>query len=144
MRSQDRFDARKPRSGFTLIEVLISLVVILFGFMATLTFLTSSYRAGRIAESQTMAVFLAEAKIEELRDLAPASYPDSTAVLDYFDRHGGTATAASAYFTRRVTLHRKSPSQFTNEVLVEIDWPGARPIVYQTIIPSDRKSFVES
>jgi prepilin-type N-terminal cleavage/methylation domain-containing protein len=142
MRSQDQARNKAARSGFTLIEVLISLVVILFGFMAALTFLTSSYRSGRIAESQTMAVFLAESKIEELRDMTPSSYGDGAAVVDYFDRHGGTATAASAYFTRRVTVHRKTPSQFTNEVLVEISWPGSRPINYQTIIPTDRDSFV--
>jgi prepilin-type N-terminal cleavage/methylation domain-containing protein len=122
--------------GFTLIEVLISLVVILFSFMAALTVLTSSYRSGSYAELQTMAIFLTESKLEELRHLTPKSLASGVPVDDYFDRHcGRTDDPKERFFKRTVSIKRETPSQFTNEVKVEVKWPGGRPIVYMSIIP---------
>jgi prepilin-type N-terminal cleavage/methylation domain-containing protein len=123
------------QSGFTLIEVLISLVVILFSFMAALTVLTNSYKSGTNAERQTLAVFLAETKLEEMRHETPASIPNAILTYDYFDRHGGEATSADHFFKRSVLLKRQTPSQFTHEVTVEVEWPGGKPITYMSVIP---------
>ncbi|MDR0621598.1 MAG: prepilin-type N-terminal cleavage/methylation domain-containing protein [Deltaproteobacteria bacterium] len=127
---------REAKSGFTLIEVLISLVVILFSFMAALTVLTSSHRSGIMAENQTLAVFLAESKLEELRHLTPPGLASGTTVNEYFDRHGGVATVGDHFFTRRVTLKRETPSQFTHEVTVEVLWKGGQPVSYTSVIPA--------
>ncbi|MDR3134556.1 MAG: prepilin-type N-terminal cleavage/methylation domain-containing protein [Deltaproteobacteria bacterium] len=124
------------KSGFTLIEVLISLVVILFSFMAALTVLTSSMRSGTMAESQTLAVFLAESKLEELRHLTPSDMDSGTAIKEYFDRHGGEASEANHYFKRSVLLKRNTPSQFTHEVKVDVEWTGGRPVTYTSVIPA--------
>jgi prepilin-type N-terminal cleavage/methylation domain-containing protein len=124
----------RTQDGFTLIEVLISLVVILFSFMAALTVLTSSYRSGSNAETQTMAIFLAESKLEELRH----KIPDDLSTEDYFDRHGGgTTVPADRFFKRTLTLKRETPSQFSHEVKVEVQWPGGSPVVYTSIIPAE-------
>jgi prepilin-type N-terminal cleavage/methylation domain-containing protein len=124
------------KPGFTLIEVLISLVVILFSFMAALTVLTSSHQSGITAENQTLAVFLAESKLEELRHQTPSSMADGATINEYFDRHGGTATADSHFFARSILLKRQTPSQFTNEVKVEVRWPGGKPVTYTSVIPA--------
>ncbi|MDR2301291.1 MAG: prepilin-type N-terminal cleavage/methylation domain-containing protein [Deltaproteobacteria bacterium] len=122
--------------GFTLVEILISLVVIQFSFLAALTVLNSSHRSGQMAEKQTLAVFLADTKLEELRHLTPAAMPENVPVKDYFDRDGWEANAEDHYFTRSVVLKRQTPSQFTNEVTVQVEWPGGRPVSYTSVIPS--------
>jgi prepilin-type N-terminal cleavage/methylation domain-containing protein len=137
MKSQNPIPAScQASSGFTLIEVLISLVVILFSFMAALMVLTSSHRSGSLAESQTLAVFLAEAKLEELRHMTPASLVSDGQLEEFFDRHGGQASADDHFFSRAVTLRAKTPSQFTHEVTVQVKWPNSRPVSYRSVIPA--------
>jgi hypothetical protein len=104
--------------------------------MASLTVLTNSQRSATMAENQTLAVFLAEAKLEELRHQTPEDMDDGVTVNEYFDRHGGEATAESNFFTRRVTLKRQTPSQFTNEVTVEVLWTGGQPVTYKSVVPA--------
>ncbi|MDR2387749.1 MAG: type II secretion system GspH family protein [Deltaproteobacteria bacterium] len=122
--------------GFTLVEILISLVVIQFCFLAVLTVLSSSHRSGQMAEKQTLAVFLADTKLEQLRYLTPSGMPENTPVRDYFDRDGTEANPDNHYFVRSVVLKRQTPSQFTNEVTVEVEWPGGKPVSYTSVIPS--------
>ncbi|MDR3203660.1 MAG: prepilin-type N-terminal cleavage/methylation domain-containing protein [Deltaproteobacteria bacterium] len=125
--------AVRSRPGFTLIETLVALTVVLFGFLAALVMQQSSYRSGSIAEQQTLAVFLAESKIEEFRNYIPDSFPSEK--LDYFDRTGSPTNEAGRYYTRSVTLVRQSPTQFTNEIEVKVAWPKANPVVYRSIVP---------
>jgi prepilin-type N-terminal cleavage/methylation domain-containing protein len=125
---------RGAASGFTLIETLVALTVILFGFMAVLVMHTGALRSGTTAEVQTMAVFLAEAKMEEFRDMPPADFPDNAVVYDYIDRQGLATTQAKAFYTRGITLKRKVPTQFTNELTVSVKWANAQPLVYTTVI----------
>jgi prepilin-type N-terminal cleavage/methylation domain-containing protein len=133
----------QAQHGFTLVEVLISLVVILFSFMAALTVLTSSYKSGAVAETQTLAVFLAETKLEELAHSTPDDLKESVAVVEYFDRHGWSGDgdnplpAASRYFTRTLEIKRNAPTRITNEVTVKVEWPERKqPIVYKTLVPA--------
>ncbi|MDR0355406.1 MAG: prepilin-type N-terminal cleavage/methylation domain-containing protein [Deltaproteobacteria bacterium] len=122
----------ETRSGFTLIEILVALVVILLGFMASLTIITGSVKSGKMAENQTMAVFLAEAKMESYR----GTDPSSTDVTEYFDRFGNASPAsAERFFTRKATVKRQTPTQFSNEVEVSITWPGAEPVVFRSVFP---------
>jgi Tfp pilus assembly protein PilV len=126
----------KAKEGFTLLETLIALTVILFGFMALLVMHTGAIRSGTLAEIQTMAVFLAESKIEEFRVRPPASFPDNTPVLEYFNRQGkSTVKPEEAFYTRSVTLKQQVPTQFTDEVTVSVSWSKASPLVYTSVIP---------
>ncbi|MDR2442633.1 MAG: prepilin-type N-terminal cleavage/methylation domain-containing protein [Deltaproteobacteria bacterium] len=128
----------KVKGGFTLIETLVALTVILFGFMAALVMHTVAMKSGSMAETQTMAVFLAEAKMEEFRDLAPSSFPDNVPIYDYMDRQGMKTTKEQAFFTRAITLKRQCPTQFTNELNIQVSWPQSRPLNYTSVIPGEK------
>ncbi|MDR1656850.1 MAG: prepilin-type N-terminal cleavage/methylation domain-containing protein [Deltaproteobacteria bacterium] len=130
--------AKSQAEGFTLVETLIALTVILFGFMAALVLHTTAIKSGTIAELQTMAVFLAESKMEEFRFLPPTNFPDNSPVYDYLDRNGQSTTVDTAFYTRGITLKRRCPTQFTNELTVEIKWPRAEPLKYTSVIPGDK------
>jgi prepilin-type N-terminal cleavage/methylation domain-containing protein len=126
----------RAKEGFTLLETLIALTVILFGFMALLVMHTGAIRSGTLAEIQTVAVFLAESKIEEFRVRPPAGFPNNTPVLEYFNRQGKSTTKPEeAFYTRSVTLKQQVPTQFTDEVTVSVSWVKASPLVYISVIP---------
>ena len=127
--------AATSKDGFTLIETLVALTVILFGFMAVLVMHTGAIRSGTLAEVQTMAVFLAESKIEEFRAQPPSGFPDSTPVIDWLDRQGLATVEPKAFYTRRVTLKYQVPTQFTDEVTVSVSWSKANALVYTSVIP---------
>ena len=123
------------RDGFTLIETLLALTVILFGFMAVLVMHTGAMRSGTLAEVQTLAVFLAESKIEEFRVQTPDGFPDNVPVVDWLDRQGRASAKADAFFTRSITLKYQVPTQFTDELTVSVSWAKSKPLVYTSVIP---------
>ena len=130
---------RTAPDGFTLLETLMALTVILFCFMGALAMQSASLRSGTVVELQTMAVFLAEAKIEEYRSIPESSVPDNVPVKDYIDRQGakltGSGAEAAAFFTRTATLKKQTPTQFNNELTVSVSWPRSNPVVYTSVIP---------
>lgn len=60
------FPARR-RSGFTLVEVLVSLAIFLIGISAIVLLFPRSLRAARDSELKSRAALLAQAKAEEIR-----------------------------------------------------------------------------
>jgi type IV pilus assembly protein PilV len=126
------------RAGFTLIEILVALVVLLFGFMASISAVTGSVRSGKLASDQTMAVFLAEGQIEALRDTKQDIL--TTVPATFFDVTGkgvpASAPASSKYFTRTVDIQEKKPTQFTNQITVTVTWPGNNRVVVRSLVPT--------
>lgn len=127
--------ASASASGFTLVETLMALTVILFGFMGVLVMHTGALRSGVAAEEQTMAVFLAETKIEEFRNMPPAGFPDNVMVYDYLDRSGRPVAEPQAFYRRGIILKRQVPAKKTSELTVSVKWAKAQPLVYTTVIP---------
>jgi len=60
--------------GFTLAEVLVASVIVTVGLSAVASGMTGAVRAVATARVETTAVFLAEARLEELRAAARADW----------------------------------------------------------------------
>ena len=58
------------QAGFTLIELIIAALIIIFGMLAMGTFLGGQVKQNSKNERQTVATILAQQKIEELRNMA--------------------------------------------------------------------------
>ena len=54
--------------GFSLLEVMVAVVVLGFGLLAIMHLFPMGLRASKISQDTTAASFLAQAKIEELRN----------------------------------------------------------------------------
>ncbi len=63
--------------GFTLAEILVASVIVTVGLSAVASGMTGAARAVATARTETTAVFLAEARLEELRAAALADWSDA-------------------------------------------------------------------
>jgi len=90
-----REQRRNGENGFSLIEVLIALVVIVIGVMAVTSMMVLAIRLQVLSRDTTLAIGLAEVKLEELRYMDPAD-PERTLggdlnsnVVDHFENADG-------------------------------------------------------
>ena len=90
-----REQRRNGENGFSLIEVLIALVVIVIGVMAVTSMMVLAIRLQVLSRDTTLAIGLAEVKLEELRYMDPAD-PERTLggdlnsnVVDHFENANG-------------------------------------------------------
>ena len=104
-------------SGFTLIEVLIASVILVFGLLAMVSFLGNLVNRNATNERKTMAVSIAEEKIEDLRNTALKT--------DIINTDSGTDTVntAAGPFTRTWTITEDFVS-LSDQIEVEVDWNG--------------------
>jgi type IV pilus assembly protein PilV len=104
-------------SGFTLIEVLIASVMIVFGLLAMASFLGNLVNKNAANERKTMATVLAEEKIEDLRNDA------LTLDLNAADNDNDIIATAAGSFTRTWTIVEDF-ADLTDQVTVLVDWDG--------------------
>jgi len=112
-------------SGFTLIEVLVASVILVFGLLAMASFLGNMISKNAANERKTTATVLAEEKIEDLRN--DALKIDLTAADNSTDNIG--------LYTRTWTIVEDFASlsdQIT--VLVAWDGPGNTQVTLTTLI----------
>ena len=100
-------------AGFTLIEMMITLVILSVGLMALAGLQVAAIKGNASAKRMTAATALADAKLEALKDTPYANLQSesSTAVA-----------AAGLNFTRQVTVTPNSPTPATTTVRVVVTW----------------------
>ncbi len=67
----------RKKGGFTLLEVMVAVVILGFGLLAIMHLFPIGLRASKISWDTTVATFLAQQKMEELRDTKYANIGDS-------------------------------------------------------------------
>lgn len=104
-------------SGFTIIEVIIAAVIILFGLLAMASFLGNLINKNSNNERKTLASAIAEEKVEDLRGDA--------LTVDITNANSGTDTIATAAgtFTRTWTITEDFVG-LADQVSVFVDWDG--------------------
>jgi type IV pilus assembly protein PilV len=105
-------------SGFTLLEVLIAVTVIGVGFMAAASMQGTSISGNSRSAFMTAATYLAEDKLEELRNtdymaITAAGSPENN--IDELGNAGGI-------YSRSWTVVNDSPGLLMKEVTVTVDW----------------------
>ena len=60
--------SKKTSKGFSLLEVMVAVVVLAFGLLAIMHLFPIGLKASKISQDTTVASFLAQSKIEELRN----------------------------------------------------------------------------
>ena len=102
-----------PNNGFTLIEVMLTLVILSIGILAMAQLQIAAIRGNALAQRMTTAASVAEGKIEQLKN---APFADIQA------ESPTQVTASNLNFTREVTVTNNSPMANTKTVSVIVTW----------------------
>jgi type IV pilus assembly protein PilV len=115
-----------PRSlsrqqGFTLIELMIALLLLMIGFLAVFTVLWGSARAGRFTRDMTMAASLGQDMLERANTLSYNSLPATGGFVNYT-----TASVSAVGFTRELEIVNNSPEVGVKTIRARVSWntPG--------------------
>jgi prepilin-type N-terminal cleavage/methylation domain-containing protein len=96
--------------GFTLLEVLLALVLMMIGLVAAAGSFPTLTQAALYGKDQTRATNLSQQKMELYRNAVTTTLPGlvgdytNAVASQYFDQNGNTTTRAAAYFTRDVQI----------------------------------------
>jgi type II secretion system protein I len=111
---------RRARRGFTLLEILITLMLFSVGVIAVIGLFSNAMSAGSDAENTAMAMNLVQERLEEYRN------------KDYLSVVNEAKAAVSAYplFQRQVTV-TESPTDL-KRIRVDVYWtvPGGETSVF--------------
>lgn len=99
--------------GFTLIEVMITLVILSIGILAMARLQIAAIRGNGLSQRMTTAASIAEGKIEQLKNTPFANIQAESPTQ---------VTASNLNFTREVTVTNNSPMANTKTVSVIVTW----------------------
>jgi prepilin-type N-terminal cleavage/methylation domain-containing protein len=102
-------------AGFTLIEVMISMVVTAIAIMGLLAMFVTQTKAGAVSRHSTEAAILAADKIEKLRTMAP------TAIAATTETSINERGVATGIFTR--VYSQTLTNTYWADISVTVTWP---------------------
>jgi prepilin-type N-terminal cleavage/methylation domain-containing protein len=121
------------RRGVTLIEIMISVVILTVVLLGMGRYMVSFSRTVRASESRTMAVALASARISEIR-----ASPNYSGLETNYATTEATLTGFPGYSRVTTISHTGGPRPtYTNDyktVTVEVNGPGLSAAIKKTII----------
>lgn len=118
-------------NGFTLIEVLISMVLLTVGLLGTVALLTGIMRGNTYSNRLTTATTLAQDKLEEVRRLGYSN----TASSDTTDTEDYNAISGFPLYKRVTLTDTDSPAVNMKRITVTVYWDsGGGPVVLKTIL----------
>ncbi len=107
---------RSSSSGFTLLEMMLALVLLAVGVLACIDLLHRAQAGGTDGENVLIASNLAQARIEELRNVAYGSLANET-------KAGISSPSGYSRFSRQVAV--TTPYTNLKQVVVTVYWTAA-------------------
>ena len=112
---------RQGEKGFTLIELMVALTVLVIGLLGLMGIVMVSLRASSFSRHGTEATVLAEDKLEELRTVSdPGAYAGTESHLDPRGNAG-----SGGIFTRRTTVNTVTDDADVGpmvKIVVAVSW----------------------
>jgi prepilin-type N-terminal cleavage/methylation domain-containing protein len=110
----------KNKKGFTLVEFLIAAAILSFGLLALINLQLMAIRGNHDSKEMTRAIFLAEKKMEELKNtpyssLGIGTQQDTNNPMNGQEQSGGI-------FNRSWIIQNYEGSNFMKQVTVNISW----------------------
>jgi type IV pilus assembly protein PilV len=99
--------------GFTLIELMITLVILSIGLVALAGLQVSAIKGNTFSKRMTAAVSIANQKLEQIKD---------TAYANILSEASTQITQSDMTFTRQVTVTNNTPLANTKTVNVTVTW----------------------
>src|SRR3546814_1553323 len=99
-----------PRAGFSLIELLVSVVVMSFGLLSLAALQSTLFKSGAESRAQSVALSMASAKLEYFD-----GYRDRTEFQGFTDGNDSAVIVDGVSYTRSWTVDRRS-EEHTSEL----------------------------
>ena len=119
--------------GFTLIEVLVTALLLTIGLLGTLGLATGIIRGNFFSKNVTSATAIAQSQLEAVQN---RGYVNATTTN--FPSAAATVSMGSVSFSRTTTITDNSPSSNMKTVSVTVSWNetnnAARSVSLQTIL----------
>jgi len=114
------------KTGFTLVEILASLVILAIGCLAALAMQSYAFGGGAQAHGLTVAAFLAESEVERLLSLRRGELLDADFVPARvrLNSDGSNCPDGSACYTRTVDTRNHYPTRWSVGVSICVAVPG--------------------
>lgn len=113
--------------GFTLIEVLMAISIMAIGLLGLAVLQVAATNGNALAKKNSLAVSLAEDKIEKYKYTLYADIPTGVETE--------TNLSAGAIYTRTTTVVDNTPIPDTKTVTVEVSWQnGSKKVSFTSII----------
>jgi prepilin-type N-terminal cleavage/methylation domain-containing protein len=128
------------RGGFTLVEILVSVLIITIGLVSAIFLQILSVKNGTRADNMTVASLLAESEIERLKTYTSFNQiPSGVATgIEPLTRDGQVCDPdVSACFFRTTMLVSQQPTSRSHTVRVTVSWTGsmgADSVTYEAIL----------
>lgn len=127
-------------AGFTLTELLVSILVLTVGCMAVISMQASGMSAGDRANSLAVATLLAEAQAEWIQTQAinrVSGIKKTAEKLSWDGSPCDEATGGTLCFTRTTNTACFTPTTRSCEVAIVVEWQatdGAHSLIYDTVV----------
>lgn len=117
----------KSEKGFTLIEVIVAIMLLVVALLGMVSVTTMVIKGNSFSKMMTTATTLAKDKMEDFNNMRYNALPGGTSP-DYATA-GGTvqASATGAYYRRSWTLTANSPATNMTKIEVKVEWPQPSP-----------------
>jgi type IV pilus assembly protein PilV len=99
--------------GFTLLEIMITLVILSLALVALAGLQISAIRGNAFSKRMTTAVSIGEARLEQLKNTSYANIQSESPTQ---------VTESNMNFTRQVTITNNSPLPNTRTVNITVTW----------------------
>jgi prepilin-type N-terminal cleavage/methylation domain-containing protein len=139
--------ANRVSQGMTLVELLLTIVVLAFGSLAVMTLQTTTFRGNATAENLAVAAILAESEMERLKSLgktgldqeATSANPKVESALDRYGQPCPNNRCPGQSYVRTVVYYPQSLTSRSVQVEVEIAWVdhGRRRTLLQSAVITD-------
>lgn len=126
-------ELKRDHRGFTLLEVLVTLVILEIGLLGTLALTTSVIRGNYFSKNITSATAIAQTQLEAVQR---EGYQNAT--TDKFPTGAQAVNMGGVSFTRTTTIAGDTPAANMKTVTVTVNWNeannAARSVTLQTIL----------
>jgi type IV pilus assembly protein PilV len=131
--AMNRQKATRREQGFTLLEVLVTVLILTFGLLGTLGLTTGVIRGNFFSKNITSATAIAQNQLEAVQN---EGYLKATTT--YFPATAVNVTMGGVNFTRTTSITNNSPASNMRTVSVTVTWNEAnntpRSVILQTIL----------
>ena len=130
---KSRLTTVSKERGFTLIEVLVTALILTTGLLGTLGLATGVIRGNFFSKNLTSATAIAQTQLEAVQN---RGYVNATTAN--FPAAAVTVSMGNVNFARTTTITNDSPSANTKTISVTVSWAesnnAARSVSLQTIL----------